>query len=389
MRNLIMICLALMLAPASVVRADRGRVICLYSGKLAASTESGANAPTEGNIDLVEYDLRSGKRSVLVKNFSSGNLHDFSDLVVSCDGRFVAVGKSPTLTGSNDGDDIKLTPNGLLLWDRKTKLLKTIYPGYTNEQMLWSSSGRYLAILDSYSEGPIRIYDAFTGRMHVYSGYSGFTCAAWSARREELTVVVSTVKKGSTIFAQPAIGHRRVLFRWHDTIDAIAALGDGSGYALCDGVGVFLHKTKGQTNRLPIRRSHNDPWDITFQPQPNGPWTAALSSYSYGEPHINTDEALYVFKSDGRALRRIAKWHSSYLSIQPNGGSIVFMRPVGWLENSSKVVLRGQVTWGGEAVVDNRSDQFQFWTFDVPQARTGKMIFDSGPGCLCAVWWPG
>ncbi|MEN6355565.1 MAG: hypothetical protein ABFD83_00615 [Armatimonadota bacterium] len=388
MRNLMLICLVLAVVSVSTVRADHGRVVYLYSAELAKSSDNGANAPTSGRIDVMESDLRSGKRSTLINGFYNGAYQDFagSSIAVSCNGGYVAIGQSPTIAAISDAD-IKLTPSGLRLWDRKTRRVRTIYPGYTNEQLLWSGSGRYLAIVDPYSDGPVRIYDAYLGRMKAYSGYGGFTCAAWSAKRNELILVVSSTKKGSTIYAQPVTGRRRVLFRWRDTIDAVAELGDGTGYALCDGIGVFLYKSNGRTKRLPIHRSHNDPWGITLLSQSKGSWMAALASYSYGEPHVNTDEALYALKSDGCAFRRIAKWQSSYLSIQPDGGSIIFMEAVGWLKNPSKVVLRGQVTWGGEAVVDNRSDQFQFWTFDMPHARIGKMIFDSGPGCLSAAWW--
>jgi len=394
MRIFVTIFIVLAVVSASTVQADLGRVIYLHSDDLAKSSADEALAPHSGRVDLVESNLSSGNQLVLIKGFFNGALGDFRDssIAISRDGRYIAIGQKPTITVSEgdspDEPTITMTPNGLRLWDRKTRLVKVIYPGFTHEQLLWSGSGRYLAIIDPYSEGPVRIYDAVTGRTRTHSGYVEFTCAAWSAKRDEIILVVST-KKGSTAYAQPIAGRRKVLFKWHDSIDAIAALGDGSGYVLCDSKGVCIYKLGGRTKRLPIYRSHNDPWGITFQAQPNGLWIAALSSYSYGEPHINDDKALYVFRSDGSGFQRMAKWSTSYLSIQPSGGSIALMELAGWLNNTYRVVLRGQVIWGGEAVVDNRSDRFVFWTFDVPSGRVGKEIFDTGPGCLSAVWWPG
>ncbi len=388
MRNLMLICLVFTLTSVSAVRADHGRVVYLYSAELAKNRHSGSYAPMSGHIDIMESDLRSYKRSTLINNFYTGAFQDFTDssIAVSCNGRYIAIGLRPSISAISSAY-ITRTPNGLRLWDRKTMQVRTIYPGYTYEQLLWSDSGRYLAVVDTYPDGPIRIYDASLGRMRAYSGYGRLICAAWSTKRDELILAVSSAKKGTTIYAQPVTGRRRVLFRWHDTIDAIAEVGDGTGYALCDGTGVFLYKTNGKIKRLPIRRSHNDPWEITMLSQPKGSWIAALASYSHGEPHINNDEVLYAFLSGGQVFRRVAKWQYSYLNAQPDGSKIILMEPVGWLRNPSKVVLRGQITWGGEAVMDNRSDQFKFWTFDVPHARTGKMIFDTGPGCLLAAWW--
>ncbi|MEN6372835.1 MAG: hypothetical protein ABFD64_12585 [Armatimonadota bacterium] len=394
MRNLVLICLVLSVMSVSAAQAGLGRVVYLHSADLAKSSADGALAPRSGRVDLVETDLSLGKRSILINGFFNGALEDFSDasIAVSHDGRYIAIGQNSTITiseGDSPGEPtITRIPKGLRLWDRKTRQVKVIYSGFTNDQLLWSGSDRYLAIIDPYSEGPVRIYDAVAGRMRAYSGYSELTCVAWSAKRDEI-ILVLPAEKGSVVYAQPVIGRRRVLFKWHDSIDEIAEFGNNSGYALCDGIGVLLYKPGGMTKRLSVNRSHNDPWDVILQPQLNGSWMAALSSYSYGEPHINDDKALYVFRFNGSAFQRIAKWSTSYLSIQPNGGSIMLMETAGWLGDISKVVLRGQAIWGGEAVVDNRRDRFVFWTFDVSGGRTGKKIFDTGPGCLSAVWWPG
>lgn len=65
---------------------------------------------------------------------------------------------------------------------------------------MWSNSGRYLAIVDPYSDGLLRIYDTFVGRMRVYAGYADFNCATWSAERDELIIVMPTAKKGSIVY---------------------------------------------------------------------------------------------------------------------------------------------------------------------------------------------
>lgn len=391
MRVFVIICIMLAVVSVSAVQADLGRVVYLYSAELAGSSTNGASEPSMGHVEFVETDLTSGKRSTLIHDFFNGPLEDFRDsnIAVSPGGRYIAIGQNPTITLSQVGpasDDLTIarTPNGLRIWDRKTGKAKVVYPEYVGGQLLWSRSGRYLA----FSEDPVRIYDTSTGRMSVFSGFDEISCEVWSAKRDELIVAVTDKTKGSTVYAQPVNGRRRVLFKWHDSIDAIAALGDGSSYALCDSVGVLVYKPGGKARRIPIHRPHNDLWGIELRAQPNGLWVAALSSYPFGEPHVNDHKALYVFRSDGSAFQRMAKWSTSYLRIQPNGGSITLMRPAGWLNGASKVVLRGQVIWGEDSV-DNRNDRFAFWTFDVPNGRSGKKIFDTGPGCLSAIWYPG
>ena len=395
MRTAAVALLALVTVFSAPVQAGRGRVVYLRCEELAKCKLNGAFAPISGRVDLMEFDVSSGKRSVLAKGLFNGELRDFreSSIVVSHDGRYVAIGQGATIEGRDgdlpDGPYVWLKPNGLHLWNRKTRQIKDIYPEFNFHGLLWSSSSRYLAILGPYSEHPVRIYDALSGRMRDHSGYAEFTCAAWSAKREELIVVVPGSKGGSTVYALSVAGKRRVLFKWGDSIDAIAEFADGSGYALCDSKGVVFYKPNGKTKRLPIYRSGRDLWGVEFQPQPVGSRMAVMSSYAFGEPHINDEKVLYAFRSGGGGFERMARWGTSYLSVQPSGGSITLMSLAGWVRGTSKVVLRGKVVWGGEAVTDNRTDRFVFWTFDVPRGRAGTKVFDTGPGCLSAGWWSG
>ncbi|MHB0999847.1 MAG: hypothetical protein ACYC27_11440 [Armatimonadota bacterium] len=376
MRRLIVVCIILSIILISAVHAGNGKVIYLYSGDLAKSRADGAHAPKHGRMDLIEADLSSGKRSVLVKNLFNKPFAglNYANMAVSHDGRYAAIPQ----------DD-----NGIKLWDRKTKRVKSIYPEYTNEELYWSNSNRYLVFAPAYPEDPTKIYDTYTGRMKTYTGNVEMSCAAWSAKRDDRIFAVNAPKKGSTVYLQSFTGRRRVLLRWSDNIYRIAEFGYGSSYALCDSAGVFIYKPNGMIRRMQIYRSRNDPWDVEFMPQPNGSWMAALASYVYGEPHINNDLALYVFRSGDNRSRCIAKWQISYSSIQPNSGSVTEMSLAGWTAGTSKVVLKGQVIWGGESILDNRGDRSIFMTFDIPDGRKGKKIFDSGPGCLSAVWWPG
>lgn len=367
MRKLIVCSALLVMVASATCAANLGRVICVYSAELAASkATTGSLTTIPSRTDLVETDLNTGKRSVLA---SEVRYSDHS-LFVSPDGRYLAMPNEMTL------DDDGWKPKGLMLWDRKTGRLSNIHPGYHSGTPIWSRSGRYLAIPDTYSE-TLSVYDTSTCRLRSLAQYDKLISLTWSAKGDEL-IVVMPAKKRCAVYSQPIAGKQRVLFKRPYGIDPIAASGDGSGFVFYD-ADVWSYGRKGAV-KVSIRPARDNPWEIVFAPQPDRSRMAALASYNWGEPHLNYDHALYVFQSGVGTAKRIAKWG-------PDGDSAEQL--AGWLKDGSAVVVREQVEWGSDGPADYRRDRWMFRTFDIPNGRSGKLIFDSGPGCLAAVWWPG
>jgi hypothetical protein len=387
MRKL-MVCFTLlaMLAPAAC--ANPGGVVYLYSAELAKSKDGSANDRVTRKADLMESDLTTGRKSVLVSGFYTGELDALNDASISVcrGGRYVAIGVRQTMDVSDGG--ITSKPNGLHLWDRTTRRTTVIYLDYNMEGLVWSESGRYLAILNPDSDGPLRVYDVSAGKMHVFPKYAGFADATWATKRDALIIAIPMAKKGSVILAQPMNGQSMKLFNWPRAVDSIAEFAGGSGYALCDSVGVWTYKPGGKAKRLPISRVQDDPWGVDFAPAHSGEGMAAMESYSFGEPHLNNQSTLYLFRLSDKVPRRIARWNSSLLSVQGEDGiAVEQIALAAWLSGDCAVVLYANVSWPlGDGI---RQDWSRFYLFPVPNGQSGKLIFDSGPGCLSAVWWPG
>lgn len=335
------------------------KLIYLYTGAYPEPDGEYYSMPRDGQVDLMEFVLGSGKRTVLKENLLYGNLRDASnsDIAVSPDGRFVAVGIPPDIDLYRDEakneDVFYKIPNGLILWNRTSGTAVNIFEGFEREDIVWSKSGRYLKIIGDES---VKYYDVKENRI---------VNECIEDIQEEYDKKLEAVLQIET------------LIKIEDLDKYVFSCFSGSDEYRKEDLIISGNQTDEE----------GEYWYVIISKHPKKPVAAVLLSRSYGEPGIFYDEKLYVYYLDKNKKIEIGDWRDSFIDSLQGATSNTMRYLCGWLCGKDEFVVKEDITFPGAEPGIVRTDMCILRAYELQGDATGKVIFDSGPGCLNAVWW--
>ena len=373
MRLVYIILFVFFVAALSSAHAGKGKIFYLYNANMAAFTgRPGAAAPA-GSVDLMQYDLATKSRAAIIKGLcnATGSFIRFGhEVAVSDDSRFVAAGG--------------------YVWDTLAGKKRPAYRCVDYEQMFWLGN-RYLATVpdDVSKTCPIAIYDAMANRKIRVPQYVGSVdCVERSIVANSIILAISpSGDEMDTAYRQFANGNRQQLFRSKRDISYITDLPDSPGFIYHPvEFGVLNYRSRsGKIFRLRLDGDNFDDsnWNFTSRVLANTGKMALLRCWNHGEPHIASDFNLYVVDI-----------HSLSFTRKDSFSGNVFFEDydlIGQLGTSPRVLIKEQTGSGdSDLTIGTRRDHFCVWDYDLTKFDApGKLLFDSGAGCLDVMWHHG
>ena len=338
-----------------------------------------------GRSDVYERDLDTGRSQVIIshKSLPKRFAGYISYLSVSGDGRYLMIGE---YTKPYEGNSIPATPviSRLWLWDSKTHHLITV-PTLSGKPIGWSHGNRYFAFLEYDKQ--VSWYDAATSKSKSVKLPKTCEDAVWSSTRESLLLACAGYNERTPVYEQPVSGTRRVLFGGLVGIESVKQSPDGQSYALCDGKNVYIIG-KGGTGkrRLPIATDPDHLNSADFSYNATGSRLVILNTFSYGEPAVNIQESLWVVAVNSGKATNLATWLTD---VPPGDGSTTICHsPEGWSSDGKSILVSAEIS--SDSKYGYRSDWSQIWAYSLDGPKNkGRLLFDSGPGCLAITWYPG
>lgn len=398
----------LLLGNSSTVHSESlGRVIFLR----AVGGESDSPA------DVMEKSLNTGHTEMLISHESLPSTFRtrIASVSPSPDGKYLYIVSSPgwmfkdkvtgktrtvygeTFSYGREEEPVETVDKSDWCWERRKAILSAVVlpsdctgSGWLagESPTVWSPKANRLLGRRDLDESPgtncLYLYDATARTTRTLSLARKLNMAVWSGNGSGVIEIRRAKNESSLVFYTELDGRSRQLFGWSRHINSIAQSPNGSVFALSDITGCYLLSATGRLIsklRIPVQ---NEAFDVSFGFNKSGNRLAILTSYWYGEPHVNLDQQLWLLDMKSKKASRVARWDELF-----QGSGLATERWLeGWLTDNETVVIAGAISYGAEKPADSQNDWMKIWTYNTLR-RTGKgnEVFDSGKRCLGVAWW--
>jgi len=344
--------------------------------------------------DVFEADLDSGSSKVIVSHkslpkgfetrpeYASLSPSGRYLLVEECTGVITASGRQYGHTFAFvDGAEKSAKWIGDAYWllDRKTGAWKRIGDAGNVDWIAWSPARDRLGMQES--DGPLRLYDALTGKTQTLPKGEELS---WSAKGDAfISIIRGEGKAPDSVGIRPIGGKRKTLFTWPgirsicQSPNGVFAILDTSAFSVVDGKGKRLAHLK-----IPVEE---DCFSADLDFSPNGSWLVVGTSYSYGEPHIGLREQTWLVDMKTMRARELASSGGMFgFSADDQVGGLSVE---GWLSDDRSLMLTEYTMPGISYGSESQGQSSALRVYDVTGKTKSRKVFDSGPSCIALEWW--
>ncbi len=337
--------------------------------------------PMKGAVDSVEPSP-SG-RYLLLKGMP---WHSFRNRTT---GRIRTAFGGSYMSRPEEEEEAGQSRGSVWIWDRESrKMTKVTYERPEGSaQATWSPGTDHILLRDSGTTSyPLvdaldreNVFNASDGTSAQY----GVLLTTWSGDGKGL-LLATDYGQGMRVYLQPLKGKARPVFSWPEKARYLTQTPNSSVFAIFDSRGFFLAGTDGKSAKLAITLK-GDNNEAKLQFSRDGRRLAIFTSFMHGEPHVNTDYALYVVDVQKKSVMHKWLWQESF-----QGSGEAFSRYLdGWMPDNRTLRIGARVWYGVEKPADSQDDWVKIWTLDTTKGGGEQEIWDSGQQCMNAAWYSG